>query len=68
MYTKKIRSYLMYGANRNPSIRYPNRETGYGDFDLLGTFNVISRTFRGRKIGGHRINNSHIKNTKKDYV
>jgi len=45
MYTKKIRSYLMYGANRNQSIRYPSREIGYGDFDLLGTFNVLSRTF-----------------------
>lgn len=67
MYTRKIRSYLMYGANRNPSIRYPNRETGYGDFDLLGTFNVISRTFRGKKIRGDRINNSYIKNTQEDY-
>jgi subtilisin family serine protease len=46
MYSKKIRSYLMYGAARNQLFRYPSREIGYGDFDLLGTFNVISRTFR----------------------
>lgn len=46
MYTKKIRSYLIYGADRNQFYRYPNRESGYGDFDLLGTFNIISRTYR----------------------
>ncbi|WP_297421639.1 S8 family peptidase [Clostridium sp.] len=45
MYTKKMRSYLMYGATRNQSTKYPSREIGYGDFDLLGTFNVLSRTF-----------------------
>lgn len=46
MYSKKMRSYLMYGAYRNPLYRFPNRETGYGDLDLLGTFNVISRSYR----------------------
>lgn len=65
MYTKKIRSYLMYGANRNPSIRYPNREIGYGDFDLLGTFNVISRTFR-KKIEGYRNHNFNSQNNGKN--
>ncbi|WP_160686283.1 S8 family peptidase [Clostridium sp. C2-6-12] len=49
MYSKKIRSYLMYGAARSQLYRYPSREIGYGEFDLLGTFNVISRTFRGEK-------------------
>ena len=48
MYSQKIRSYLMYGAIRNQLYRYPSREIGYGEFDLLGTFNVISRTFRGK--------------------
>lgn len=47
MYSKKIRSYLMYGAARSQLYRYPSREIGYGEFDLLGTFNIISRTFRG---------------------
>lgn len=46
MYSKKVRSYLLYGAYRNPLYRFPNRETGYGDLDLLGTFNVISRSYR----------------------
>lgn len=58
MYSKKIRSYLMYGANRNQTIRYPNREVGYGDFDLLGIFNIIGGVYRGRKekIGVNKTN------------
>ncbi|MBN1066811.1 peptidase S8 and S53 subtilisin kexin sedolisin [Clostridium botulinum] len=46
MYSTKIRSYLIYGAYRKPEFTYPNRESGYGSFDLLGTFNVISRKYR----------------------
>jgi len=46
MYSKKIRSYLMYGAFRSELFKYPSREIGYGNFDLLGTFNVISRSYR----------------------
>ncbi|MCE5221682.1 MAG: S8 family peptidase [Clostridium sp.] len=45
MYAKKITSYLIYGANRNELYKYPSREIGYGDFDLLGTFNIISRIY-----------------------
>ena len=50
MYSKKIRSYLMYGAFRSELFRYPSREIGYGNFDLLGTFNVISRSYRSENI------------------
>ncbi|PRR81444.1 S8 family peptidase [Clostridium vincentii] len=46
MYSKKIISYLMYGAFRSELFKYPSREIGYGNFDLLGTFNVISRAYR----------------------
>ncbi|EHJ00116.1 peptidase S8 and S53 subtilisin kexin sedolisin [Clostridium sp. DL-VIII] len=47
MFSTKVLSYLILGADRsNPSYRYPNREIGYGFFDLLGTFNIISRSFR----------------------
>ncbi|MGN2370483.1 S8 family peptidase [Clostridium cagae] len=46
MYSTKIRSYLIYGAYRKPELTYPNRESGYGSFGLLGTFNVISRKYR----------------------
>lgn len=62
MYSKKVRSYLMYGAARNQIYRYPSREIGYGDFDLLGTFNVISRTFR-------RLNNEvNINKLEENYI
>jgi len=50
MYSKKIISYLMYGAKRNELYKYPSREVGYGELDLLGTFNVISRGYRTDKI------------------
>lgn len=66
MYSKKIRSYLMYGANRNQPYKYPSREIGYGDFDLLGTFNVISRAYT-RKNQIRSINNFNKKNIKQDY-
>lgn len=66
MYSKKIRSYLMYGANRNQPYKYPSREIGYGDFDLLGTFNVISRAYT-RKNQIRSINNLNKKNIKQDY-
>nr|WP_275298437.1 S8 family peptidase [Clostridium sp. YIM B02555] len=48
MFSKKILAYLDLGADRSNRIyRYPNREIGYGFFDLLGIFNIISRSFRG---------------------
>jgi len=66
MYTKKIRSYLMYGANRNQIYKYPSREFGYGDFDLLGTFNIISGTYK-RKNKMDNTDNSNVRNTKENY-
>ncbi len=48
MYTKKVRTYILYGANRNQTNRYPTRESGYGDFDLLGIFNIIGGIYRAR--------------------
>ncbi len=30
----------LLNSNRNELIRYPSREIGYGDFDLLGTFKL----------------------------
>lgn len=51
MYSTKLRSYLIYGADRsNANYKYPTKEIGYGDFDLLGTFNFISRGYRGNRI------------------
>jgi len=54
MYSIKMRSYLIYGADRsNVNYKYPTREIGYGNFDLLGTFNVISRSYRQNRIIGN---------------
>lgn len=50
MFSSKVIAYLIHGADRSyPIYRYPNREIGYGFFDLLGTFNVISRSYRKEK-------------------
>jgi len=47
MFAPKVISYLTYGADRSNFLyTYPNREIGYGFFDLLGTFNIISRSYR----------------------
>ncbi|GKX67114.1 S8 family peptidase [Inconstantimicrobium mannanitabidum] len=47
MYSTKVITYLIHGADRsNPAYRYPNREIGYGKFDLVGTFDIISRNYR----------------------
>lgn len=47
MFSKEVTAYLILGADRSNRIyRYPSREIGYGFFDLLGTFNIISRSFR----------------------
>ncbi|WP_160687710.1 S8 family peptidase [Clostridium sp. C2-6-12] len=47
MYSTKVIAYLIHGADRSNLIyRYPNREIGFGFFDLLGTFNIISRSYR----------------------
>lgn len=60
MYTIKVRSYLIYGAFRNQLFAYPNRENGYGDLDLLGTFNVISRTYRQNQRENSLNNNNSL--------
>jgi hypothetical protein len=48
MYSRKIRTYIMYGAGRTETNKYPNREVGYGDLDLFGIFEVLSKTYRGK--------------------
>ncbi|MEG0307136.1 MAG: S8 family peptidase [Clostridium sp.] len=65
MYSKKITSYLIYGAYRNPIFTYPNRDTGFGDLDLLGTFNVISKSFSSYTRGLY-IDNIKVNSPKKD--
>lgn len=41
MDTEKVRNYLIRGARRRANISYPNREWGYGELNLLGTFEAL---------------------------
>ncbi|CUN52834.1 MULTISPECIES: S8 family peptidase [Clostridium] len=45
MYSTKVRTYLMYGADRSLNIEYPSREIGFGKLNLLGTFQFISGVY-----------------------
>lgn len=46
LYSIKMRSYLLYGADREVGTTYPNRTTGYGFLNILGTLNTISGSYR----------------------
>lgn len=63
----KIRSYLIYGANRNPNFTYPNVDIGFGEFNLLGTFNFIARIFANALRSSNKSNNENIKKLEKSY-
>ncbi|MCX4269330.1 MAG: S8 family peptidase [Lachnospiraceae bacterium] len=39
-----IKSYLIRGASRKPSLTYPNREWGYGSLDLYQSLNILRPT------------------------
>lgn len=45
MYSTKVRTYLMYGADRSLNIEYPSKEIGFGKLNLLGTFQFISGVY-----------------------
>lgn len=59
MYTSTIRSYLIYGATRNFIYSFPNRDIGYGEFNLLGVFNI----FAGLVTSYNRLPNTNRPNT-----
>lgn len=42
----KVRSYIMYGAQRRREFIYPSMEFGYGDLDILGTFKFIAGLYK----------------------
>lgn len=46
MDTQQVTNYLIRGASRNRSVDYPNPIWGFGELDLLNTFEAIS----GRKL------------------
>ena len=39
--TALIKSLLTLGATRNPDMKYPNREWGYGQLNLYNTFEAM---------------------------
>ncbi len=40
--SRELKSYLIRGARRSADIMYPNREWGYGQLDISGTFGVLA--------------------------
>lgn len=43
MESRSIRSYLIRGADRDNSIRYPDRRWGFGTININGTFETLAR-------------------------
>lgn len=39
--SREIKNYFVRGATRNDDLAYPNREWGYGQLNLQGTFDVM---------------------------
>lgn len=58
LYSQKVKSYSIYGAIRNFIYTFPNRDIGYGEFSLLGIFNVFAGVFNSysRLYNANKIN------------
>ena len=57
MFSTKVRSYLIYGANRKNNETYPNRENGFGYLNIKNTFEFIGGVYRlesGSRQGNNR--------------
>ena len=39
--SREIKNYFVRGSTRNSDLTYPNREWGYGQLNLQGTFDVM---------------------------
>ena len=64
IYSEQIKSYIISGAKGRPGDVYPNRDWGYGMFDLQGIFDRIRETYTPRSDGGfqeYRVNNLFIR-------
>lgn len=69
LYSQKIRSFSIYGATRNFIYTFPNRDIGYGEFNLLGIFNVFAGVFnRYTRLSSPNIINLLPKNKYKEYT
>lgn len=47
LYSTKMRSLLIYSAERKTNEEYPNEYWGYGKFDLYNIFNIVGGNYRG---------------------
>ena len=57
MFSTKVRSYLIYGANRKNNETYPNRENGFVYLNIKNTFEFIGGVYRlesGSRQGNNR--------------
>lgn len=53
LYSTKMRSLLIYAADRDVNVDYPNIDTGYGKLNLYNVFNVIGGNYRSRGYEGN---------------
>ncbi len=47
--SNKVRSLLVYAAERQDFVIYPNEESGYGKLDLLEVFNILGGSYRNKE-------------------
>ncbi len=40
--SKEVKNFLIRGAVRDPELVYPNRDWGYGRFNVAGTFDILA--------------------------
>ena len=64
IYAAQIKSYIISGAKGRPGDVYPNKEWGYGMFDMQGVFDRIRETYSPRSdedYEEYRVNNLFIR-------
>ena len=64
IYAAQIKSYIIRGAKGRPGDVYPNKEWGYGMFDMQGVFDRIRETYSPRSdedYEEYRVNNLFIR-------
>ena len=64
IYAAQIKTYIISGAKGRPGDVYPNREWGYGMFDMQGVFDRIRETYNPRSdedYEEYRVNNLFIR-------
>ena len=64
IYAAQIKTYIISGAKGRPGDVYPNREWGYGMFDMQGVFDRIRETYNPRSdedYEEYKVNNLFIR-------